>query len=536
MLRQMATPLLAVALLLRRISAAPVTPLEADILAANWNITTLRTQLAPSWSTTSPIRSTAGILWTAVTTLSLCVYTVIHVNVPLRSETRWKFYRRKAWWVLAAILAPEYALWAAFEQWDSARLLRNKLQKYKPEERNETGPVEKEGQKMQEEKMNSGWSYCFYVVMGGLTVNVSAINPEFQYMTVTPAGLCLLAEYSRLPHVSRKSIKDRSKADGLAKLLVCVQVAWLIIQSIERAARDLPIALLEIHVLAHVACALLLYGLWFKKPLDIHEATMVNSSGFDDELALMLLISQASEENRKRWRDEHKANQAITAENWLKLLTEDVIMVGEQRGQPQSNKTCGDQPHVDEMMKRAKRAAEKLLEARTRNDPASNTSQWFEESNSSFLVYRAKDVLLQTLLEHFNLISPRRQLFPLHFDSHFLISSAMVCLAAVYAAIHLAAWRYHFPTDTEMWLWRASSLTIAGVLPAILFLITLAVVMERMGMTLYTTQVTLFICGLLVLVYVVARFFLFIESFISLRQMPIGVFVTMQWSDYIPHV
>ncbi|KAI0443008.1 hypothetical protein F4803DRAFT_517116 [Xylaria telfairii] len=543
MLQHMAASLLAVALLWRRVSAAPVTTLEADILAANGNINTLTTELAPSWLTTSPVRSTAGILWTAVTTLSLCVYTVIHLNVPPQDEKRWKFYRRKASWVLAVILAPEYALWAAWVQWDAARHLHNKLQKYQLAKKNETDLTEQSGRKQREEEMDFGWTYCFFVVMGGLTVNVGDIQRNWhepsirslffsmpcdsnvELMTITPMGLCLLAECnSHLPQISKKSIKDRSKADNLAKLLVCVQVSWLIIQSIGRAAKGLPIALLEIHVLAHVGCALLLYGLWFKKPLDVYEATIVDSSRFDDELAFMLLISQAGDMSLKEWRNAYNEDNGITARNWLKIL----------RG------GYGLMTETPEPIKGAERAAEKLLEVWKRNDPGSDPSPLFDDSDSKPLVYQAHDVRLGTLLDQFRLISPYSgQLFPAKSSSHFFISRAMVCLTAVYAAIHLSAWRYHFPTETEMWLWRASSLTIAGVLPTTLFLLTIILWISRRDIS--DPPMVLAVCSvsglsLLVLVYVAARFFLFIEAFISVRQMPIGVFVTMQWSDYIPHI
>jgi hypothetical protein len=53
-------------------------------------------------------------------------------------------------------------------------------------------------------------------------------------------------------NLSDTSIKDRSKADGLAKGLVCVQVLWMIIQCIGRKVSDLPLTLLEIHTLVHV--------------------------------------------------------------------------------------------------------------------------------------------------------------------------------------------------------------------------------------------------------------------------------------------
>jgi hypothetical protein len=34
------------------------------------------------------------------------------------------------------------------------------------------------------------------------------------------------------------------------------------------------LALLEVHIFVHVLCALTMYGLWFKKPMDVHDPTV----------------------------------------------------------------------------------------------------------------------------------------------------------------------------------------------------------------------------------------------------------------------
>ncbi|KAI0865997.1 hypothetical protein F4860DRAFT_500053 [Xylaria cubensis] len=530
----MAALLFSVALFLRNSSASNVTTLEADVLAADGNITTLRTQLAPPWSTTSPVRSTADILWTSVVTLSVCVYTVVHVNVPPPGEKMWKLYRRKALWVLAAILAPEYALWAAYEQWDVVRRLHGEMQKYEARQGDKTGQKDEGEKKSKEPKSEKeqkyvnrqfGWTYCFYVAMGGLTVDVTPIHSTVSHMTITPTGLVLLAEHNHFIEVPKGTINDKSKADGLAKALVCLQVAWLIIQSIGRAAKGLPIALLEIHVLAHVACALLLFGIWFKKPLDIYDAITVNSSAFEDEVALMLMISLAREKQRAYWRDRYyNTLHRITAPDWIDYLGKD---------EPYFEKR-------DERRERATRAAEKVLKALAENGTGADPRIW---DNPDFLVTRAKDVPVFKFARNRSFFLNLIVMFPRSIGEHFLIFGTIVFLTAAYAGIHLAAWRYHFPTEAEMWLWRASSLIIAGALP-ILFLL-LAVWVGIWLITDFIDSDTLsdifpmFIlipAFLLGLAYFSARAFLFIEAFISVRQMPIGVFVTMQWSDYIPHL
>jgi hypothetical protein len=254
----MGTVAIAVSLLsplVLRASALPLTPLESQLLSANGSKAILNTEIAPAWSTTSNIRSTGNLLWTCVLTLSICVYTVIHLNVPPPNETQWQHFRRKTKWVAISILAPELALAAAWQQWSLARALKRELNRlyrnnYK---KNNDGTFLTE---------KFGMTYCFYVVMGGFVMDSSAVNTTFEFPALQPSGIVRLAEKGHFIDIPEKAIKDKSKADILAKSLACLQVSWMIIQCIGRKVAGLPISLLEIHVLIHVACALCLYALW----------------------------------------------------------------------------------------------------------------------------------------------------------------------------------------------------------------------------------------------------------------------------------
>lgn len=41
--------------------------------------------------------------------------------------------------------------------------------------------------------------------------------------------------------------------------------------------------------------------------------------------------------------------------------------------------------------------------------------------------------------------------------------------------------------------------------------------------------------GLLALGYVFARLYIVLESFLSVRHLPIGVYAAVPWANYIPH-
>jgi len=89
--------------------------------------------------------------------------------------------------------------------------------------------------------------------------------------------------------VPKAVIRDKSKADVLAKCLVCVQVSSMLVQTIGRKSVGYPIILLELHTLFHVASTIGMYGLWFQKPLDVRDPTCIDPSEFQDLLPLMLV-------------------------------------------------------------------------------------------------------------------------------------------------------------------------------------------------------------------------------------------------------
>jgi hypothetical protein len=253
----METVAIAVALLsvpLHRASAAPITPLESQILAANGNKTILNSEIAPGWSTTSNIRSTGSLLWTCVLTLFICVYTVIHINIPPPNETLLQQFLRKTKWVAICILVPEFALGMAWQQWSLSRALKvelNTLYARHSQDKVDDATTKK-----------FSMTYCFYAIMGGFVVDVSDISDELSVVALQPSGIVHLAKRGHFIEIPEKAIKDKSKADLLAKSLVCLQVSWMVIQCIGRRAIGLPISLLELHVLVHVTCALCLYALW----------------------------------------------------------------------------------------------------------------------------------------------------------------------------------------------------------------------------------------------------------------------------------
>jgi hypothetical protein len=105
-----------------------------------------------------------------------------------------------------------------------------------------------------------------------------------------------------------------------------------------------------------------------------------------------------------------------------------------------------------------------------------------------------------------------------------------------YVAASLASvWNSHFPTPLEKWMWRFSCLLL--LLPT---LVTTAKWITQQcptkwRMDYYIGRALQVLLHPVVAVYFCARVFVVVESFISIRSLPVGSYETVQMSEYWPH-
>ncbi|KAF2866660.1 hypothetical protein BDV95DRAFT_504241 [Massariosphaeria phaeospora] len=221
-----------------------------------------------SWKPEPLVRGTFSILSSCLITMTLCVWTAVHLNLPTHkkeSEQTW----RKIKWLITALLAPEMVALIAYSNHRSNTYYRSDHDD--PEEANLNHPP------------RYPWTltHSFYAVMGGFALDTRGI-PNFlpgnrQRVVVKGEGVHYLA--SRMPHLipdmSKASIKDKSKANSLTKTIVCIQAAWFCVQTFSRWSQRLSVSLLELNTLAHAICSLLIYFLWWDKPLDVEEPLLI---------------------------------------------------------------------------------------------------------------------------------------------------------------------------------------------------------------------------------------------------------------------
>lgn len=91
--------------------------------------------------------------------------------------------------------------------------------------------------------------------------------------------------------ISEEYIRDKSKANGFAKVIVCLQAIWFCVQCIVRVAQSQDISFIEINTSAHAVCALLTYALWWHKPLDIESPNVLTGELAWEMCALMYVTT-----------------------------------------------------------------------------------------------------------------------------------------------------------------------------------------------------------------------------------------------------
>ncbi|KAI9859379.1 MAG: hypothetical protein M1813_006716 [Trichoglossum hirsutum] len=366
---------------------------------------------------------------------------------------------------------------------------------------------------------------AFYVVMGGVHMDVlflDVLRPETiydrglpwsSYYTLTPEGLLYYATHDVFLSISEETIRDKSKADILAKGLVCFQVIWMLLQCIARKASRLPVTLLEVHTMVHVFCALSMYTFWFYKPLDVKYPSGAGQMRF----------SRIKDVNWA-W---NGSLSIFTDEGYAKV--ERVTKTQEYSVSEKSVKgTSGRLSY---------------------HDDTNVLYPWSHNVSLQPLGHLGFGGLGKFVGWDF----PKEQMW--------LIGVA-ASLSVLYGGIHAAAWRFQFPTPIEGTLWKASCLaTIGGSIPAILAVMALGDSMKRgrsefwtifwsewchkYGQVIDSVRLNVLagsrLMALFVLVLpviVAARLYIVFEAFLSLRHVPLGAYATgdSDWSQYIPHL
>jgi hypothetical protein len=513
-------------------------------------------------------RGTSGLIISCLLTLVLCVWNAMHLNIPPKAETQAQYWSRSLKWVALGVLIPELVVLSAWRQWLSARRMGKELGKIFREQA---------AQKNYPRRFEWTITHSYYAGMGGF-----AFEKEFlpqgdrtlfdspNRLTLTASGVLLLAKCGHLPDIDRDTICDKSKADGLAKALVCLQATWMIIQIVGRLLGHQPITLLEVNTLGHIFCAFVIYVLWWNKPKEVNVPTVLEGPWTRLLAAYMYMSSRISgckptgfiklsqwikpELSELAWYPikESDLEPAMVSEEPNRITTSQEIgqdttkgSIGELKPRPADTVTCSPSTVIkpslspkqsSDLTKQARldagiEAITKYPAIRDLFHPPSDDCSWLKPE----LVHLVTDVATNWPSDYY-----------LPGISGELMGMALWLSSSLYGGIHMAPWSEYFPTVAEQLLWRFSATYVAS---SGAFWLLLCVIAFRwpwaswywdrfIELRAWKVEYAILglgatICGL---AYIFARVFLVVDAIVSLRRLPDGAYETPDWTSIFPHL
>ena len=123
-------------------------------------------------------------------------------------------------------------------------------------------------------------------------------------------------------------------------------------------------------------------------------------------------------------------------------------------------------------------------------------------------------------------------------DQRFVAAVGSAVIAMIFGGIHCIAWSFSFPTLAEKILWRVSSIAIIGVPFFYVAFFGLIGLCNHLNLELpiVTAVIAIITIPTALLLYFVARTVLLVQAFVTLRSPSPGVFQTVHWTTFIPHI
>lgn len=209
------------------------------------------------WVVEPITRGTASLTFNCISTVIICTYSALHLNVPGDKDSKKARIIVKVWLLVWSLIAPELysyvAVWDWFEAQKITKLMRS-----------------------QQNTIKWSHSLSFFLIMGGVTIR----DQEGGKIRLPPdqAHVFINKGWFNPEDLSIAAMEDKSKATWFSKTIASIQITWFFSQLIGRAISHLPITTLELVTLAYIVCGLWAFGLWWHKPFDVQEPLLINAN------------------------------------------------------------------------------------------------------------------------------------------------------------------------------------------------------------------------------------------------------------------
>ncbi|CAG8887099.1 unnamed protein product [Penicillium egyptiacum] len=481
------------------------------------------------WQMEDNSRSSWDILWTCLVTIFACTWTALHPQVPPYGSSG-VLIKHLIW--IGAILAPELMTFTAMQEFWEVRSIVARCNAAQATAIESSPERTKPPAEVQTRQVQAPWTFLqgFCIRMRGLVLQT---RDDWVY-PVRPATVVPLIQAGIIKQTDLRAweIEDRAKADSLAKAFTVLQSLWVICDVIGRAAYRLPVTPLEISTVAYVVCAVIAYASWWHKPKDMNTPIVIHLPyALDgDEIPL------------------HIRNILEIEEKLRFHLAQDGSAESERAQDGKEEEPNGVLPFLVWVCKHpSKRWKVFKRKFKNRHHPGSPTAEATKASPSADPDMEASGTYSPTDNVGKSGVSGPTNSFQesLKVGQQLALDMLTFIIALVFCGVHVAAWNFTFPTMAEKTAWRVFSIIAFGICwPVIIFG---ELPLFRMWCTYgAASQVAPGAMGLKPLVrsgvlislfiYAVARLGNIILMLISLRALPAGSYISVDWLATIPHI
>jgi len=274
----------------------------------------------------------------------------------------------------------------------------------------------------------------------------------------------------------------------------------------------LPITQLELATMAFVACALVMYMLWWDKPFGVGNRATITAIAYDIEARREV----ADRLSRSLVQNLGRRYQSIGPIYYTKMFG--LLGRGELVPLTEFDQAKEAVSKMDQQKKVPDFTWEQFFDLTITDDLFSKGE--FSRLGKAIRIM-VRNVFKSSGFAH----PPREQTSTLAFYT----------TGTIFSAIHIAAWNWEFPSPIVQLLWRIFGITATSTGPIAILYLAIIMVIGSSGSVTARDYIARILLGSLFLVYVSCRIGLIVLVFYCFSSMPAGVYQTVNWTQFLPH-
>ncbi|KAG1777299.1 hypothetical protein EV702DRAFT_969981 [Suillus placidus] len=436
-------------------------------------------------------RTLWNIIWSCGVTLFACAWTAIHPNIPGMDEKRLAIFFRRILIMIMVLIAPELILTWASRQFSSAIAVKKQFN----------------------DALEWTMTHGFFAWMGGFMLYVDR-EPR---ATLTPDELLqfIREESVDMPVIQKADIEDRSKGDILSKGVAIFQLAWFVLQLTARRVQNLPITLLEIDTLAIAVLTFSAYFLWWTKPKDVGRPYVV-----------------------------HWKAKALPPGKFLSACLPEIVLIHRHSSEPDSRFSRAGCSHYLFYLIYPCMSAMGMGTIMSHHAAQSRRVPSLGGYGGNRNITIASDIMRPVNMAGQPTAAPvdrktdfvgyyrRTMMLPFGQGSQIMTGLIGSYSGALLGGIHCLGWNFLFQRHAELISWRVASIVMAC---APMYVMTGLGSRRRQGI--HGSFVGRYFIPIVAsFLYISARIIIFVLVMLSFRSLPPGVYDTVDWTIFVPHL